>query len=573
MSIQSSTVDPIFFKPKILLIDCDSGIGAMLHDLGLNLSRGSLGRPCTVPRTNELRPVVGEFAFPNASEQEIVIVDFSSGPLLDQPRGSGAVSEFEEGWWAKCLSGVIDPRPLGASLALPLLRPAYSHGAVFIIFAACPSAQDFVLAVRAYERGPVTSRQAFKASMWLFIDALQYLGVTSRSGEEMVADTTSELGRLLSPFLSGSSYDCILNHQKIPDSSAIALNKHDEVVAFATDFATDKRIIVVPQLADKAEFIRKLIVDFLPSRCPEFFPEFGSKKWVHAPEYELPKVLELGQELELARVEYEQNVKALNEQIQAERDQNQWVYDLLTESGDRLVSALKNALRTLGFSQVEDVDTQRDSAGQTRREDLQILDTRPTIIVDVKGLGSVPSDADIQQPGKHALMRIREWNRTDVISLLIVNHERNTPPLHRKAEPFRSEMVSNCEEDKTGLLTTWDLYRLIRGQWKHGWSLEHVKPLFYKSGRIWPVPAHYKLLGTVTKVFTPAFILATEQPLKVGDRVAWEEGLGFSEYTVESLRVSNQAIHSALAGTEVGIRTNPLHEKLKEGRTIYFIRS
>jgi hypothetical protein len=513
--------------------------------------------------------VIGEFSFPNASEQEIIMVDLSTGLPMSQPRGSRLVPDTELGWWAKCSRGIVDPRPLGASQALTDLSTAFNHGAVFVIFAAFPGEQRFMMGQKAYDQGPLQLGKPFEASTWHFIETLRYVSVTSRSGEEMTADTTSELGRLLSSFLPGSSYNCVLEHQLVGVSSVIASTKHGEVVAFATDFASGGRMIVVPQLADKAGFVGRLITDFLPVRCPEFFPEFGSKTWVHAPEYELPDVLELARQSHLARDEYDQRIRVIHDKIEAEQEKNGWMHRLLTESGDELVSAVKEALRVLGFSNVKDVDPERDAQGQTRREDLQILDDVPSVIVDIKGLNGVPKDSDIQQPGKHAMMRMKDWKRTDVISLFIVNQERNIPPLTRGEEPFRPEMVANSEDMNTGLLTTWDLYRMVRGHWDNGWPVEHIKPLFYKSGRILPVPTHYEGLGSVTHSFTNAFTLMLEQKVSVGDRLAWEVGSGFVERTASSLQVNNKSVDSAEPGTEVGIQTNPLHSNLKEGRKIY----
>jgi len=568
MSSQPNPPPKEYEKPKILLIDCHSGISEMLSDMGLNVRKGTFGRPYGVSRCNDLLPVIGEFSLPNASEQEIVVLDLSTGPLLDRPRGAGVVSEFEEGWWARCLAGTIDPRPLGASLALPHFRPVIEHGAVFIIFAAYPHAQEFESALRAYDRGPITSLRRFSASMWHFLDALGPLLITYRTGNEMTADEGSELGRLLSPFLSGSKYECVFPKPLFP---GIARNKHGEVTAFATDFATGMRILVVPQLVDKVEFVRRLITEFLPRKCPEFFPEFGSKTWVHAPEYELPEVLELARQSRLARDEYDQQIRVIDQKIGAEQEKNGWMHRLLTESGDELVSAVREALRVLGFSDVKDVDSERDTQGQTRREDLQILDASPAIIVDVKGLNGVPKDSDIQQPGKHAMMRMNEWKSTDVNSLFIVNQERNIPPLARSDEPFRPEMVTHSEDVKTGLLTTWDLYRMVRGHWENGWPVEHIKPLFYTSGRILPVPTHYEGLGSVTHSFTNAFTLMLERDVKVGDRLAWEVGNGFIQCTVVSLQLNDKSVDSAQSGAEVGIKTDPLHSKLKEGQEIYRI--
>jgi hypothetical protein len=46
-----------------------------------------------------------------------------------------------------------------------------------------------------------------------------------------------------------------------------------------------------------------LIIEFPPALNPEIFPDFGSKKWIHQPAYELPAVLELPHEIQQGRAD------------------------------------------------------------------------------------------------------------------------------------------------------------------------------------------------------------------------------------------------------------------------------
>jgi hypothetical protein len=91
---------------------------------------------------------------------------------------------------------------------------------------------------------------------------------------------------------------------------------------------------------------------------------------------------------------------------------------------------------------------------------------------------------------------MKEWKRTDVKGLSIINHQRHVPALERQF-PFRADLITNAEEHEFGLLTTWDLFRLVRGYLENNWKPEQVKPLFYKNGHIEPIPTHYELLGVI----------------------------------------------------------------------------
>ncbi|MFY9984562.1 MAG: hypothetical protein WAK31_07370, partial [Chthoniobacterales bacterium] len=78
MSADPQLYEPLFRKPKILLLDCDPNIGEALREIGLNVKEGSLGKPYAVAQSPNFLPIEGSFSFPNASEQEIVVTDLTT---------------------------------------------------------------------------------------------------------------------------------------------------------------------------------------------------------------------------------------------------------------------------------------------------------------------------------------------------------------------------------------------------------------------------------------------------------------------------------------------------------------
>src|SRR5436190_7067769 len=83
-------------------------------------------------------------------------------------------------------------------------------------------------------------------------------------------------------------------------------------------------------------------------------------------------------------------IAEIEETIRTERDQNRWLHDLIVETDQALVEAVKKAFEVVGFVKIIDVDKERDREGKTRREDLQVHDKSPTLIVDIKGIGGSP---------------------------------------------------------------------------------------------------------------------------------------------------------------------------------------
>lgn len=223
-------------------------------------------------------------------------------------------------------------------------------------------------------------------------------------------------------------------------------------------------------------------------------------------------------------------IREREEQIAAERAQHGFLHDLLTASGDDLVRAVISALKTVGFCDVRDADADAKAAGETgpMREDVRIMDAAVPVLVEVKGITGKPREASSLQVTKYLAPRMREWDRTDIRGLAIVNHQRNVPALDREHDHvFQADVLSTAEDQGFGLLTTWDLFRLVRGFLAHGWRHHDVAGLFVSSGRIRPVPAHYEVIGLVDGYWEQASALGLRLHsgvLQVGDRLAYEPG-------------------------------------------------
>jgi hypothetical protein len=159
---------------------------------------------------------------------------------------------------------------------------------------------------------------------------------------------------------------------------------------------------------------------------------------------------------------------------------------------------------------VQDADAAAGAAGQAGplREDLRIMDAAVPVLVEVKGITGMPREASSPQVTKYLTPRMREWDRTDIRGLAIINHQRHLPGLDREHEHvFQADVVASAGDQGFGLLTTWDLFRLVRGFLAHGWRHDDVAGLFVASGRVQPVPAHYDLIGVVDGYWAQASAL------------------------------------------------------------------
>jgi hypothetical protein len=472
----SKLVSPRYHHPKILLIDMKDDAETLLKSEGYNVAAGSFGVPYRVQKADQLFPVIINGALPpNFAEQEIFIIDLLPSDPLSQPKGEKHTSPGESDWWGSCSEGMIDPRPRFMEEVKEYLDRIFEHGGVFIIFAdrwCRPRVISGYLGRLSFQK-----ERDIYCHNWGFLSILNGLQVKNDYGEEIsVVGKASPLGQILSEHTQRARFLCTLH----PNESAkwlkapwltFAVSKYGATVAGEIALPGGGWILIFPQLRDQPRFLVKILKDVLPDLSPRLFPQVEGAHWVQRPEYELPEVLELRNRICSIQEAAKQEVIKLEKAIEENRAAMSYLYDLIRETGRPLVQAVKQTLETLGFQSVFDADEQIENAGEggTKREDLQIHDSSPTLLVEVKGISFLPRDSGALQVWKYVAPRMKEWSRTDVQGLAIINHQRNLPALEREHKaPFREDVLTNAQEQQFGLLTTWDLFKLTRSYLKLG---------------------------------------------------------------------------------------------------------
>lgn len=562
-------------KPKILLLDIPDSASTALRSKGFNVSCGTLGKPYKVSKGSGYQALIGEGDAPNHTEQEIVVVDFGYGDLEPGPQGEKHRPDDEPDLWGKCDQGFLDPRARTAIQLKKSFDRIYSNGGVFIVFAD-QKTRIHIQVARSNRYDALYDQNPFPHDVWDLLSEVADMEVRNDHGTEMQGvKTNSHLVRLLAPFLSTGRFTCTLEggYRKKGNWEPLAVNKFGAVVALARCCAAEGSVIVLPQIEDKAALLDILFSTALPEIAPHLFPHIAKGVWTHWPEYELPGVLELKSQQQQVEQRAREEIARLDGELGKERTKHGWIHSLLTGTDAELVDAVNQAFSELGFSRVVDVDVDRDREGKSRREDLQIEDQSPTLVVDVKGIGGFPSDEDALQADKHAAIRMREQKRTDIIGLSIINHQRHLPPLERdNAMPFRKELIDAAEERSLGLMTAWELYRFVRNHRKLGWDCANVKPVFYKKGRIEVIPVHYQLIGTIAKAWTDKFgVVIKYGELRIGERIAIEFPIEFEEVQVDSIQVKDQSVQIASVGDPAGLLWPAGASKLREGMRVFRI--
>jgi hypothetical protein len=561
-------------KPKVFLIDLEDSTTELLRGAGINASAGSFGAPYRVEISSKYEPARNSARLPGYTEQEIIFIDLAIEPA-DEPVGDVAFASDTNGVWIQCNQGVIDPRFRAAALARDGFERIVGAGGVVVAFATSRSGVSAVIG--HLDRRIFYKENDIDIDEWGFLGQLRYVRVSPSHGEEIVvSDPRSLIGRALSEALSGMRYECTLQPNYDPDNrwTPLAKNKFGEIVALSYVEPSGGAVMLLPQVDDKAGLVESLLKNVFPELFPHLYPSIEAGRWTHLPEYELGGVTKLEGEREEAIARHKSAMSKIDADIDAIRAADGWMHDLLTQTGDKLVEAVMAGLAELGFQDVVDMDKIRDREGKQRREDLQVRDISPTLVIDIKGISNFPGDEDAMQAFKHAALIMREQKRTDVYGLSLINHQRHLPPLNRNNDlPFRQELVDVALQNEQGLMTTWDLYRLVVNKRMHSWASDDVRATLYRHGRIHPIPAQYVKVGKVTHVWSHAFGVDIEcGSVVVGDIVAFDFDVFFEENAVESLRVNNAATDSASLGDKTGIPWPDSSSRPKVGMAVYIAR-
>jgi hypothetical protein len=427
-------------------------------------------------------------------------------------------------------------------------------------------------------------RETLSWSPWDLVPQLRSLGVKLDRGEEITPKAIDVLD-VLSEHLSNARYSCTLRRHATDGWVEAAHNKFGDAVAGVLGVAgvdtpegeepSDPGwVVLLPQVKDPGACVVALLDNVLPVLARKLFPESENTSWLQQPPYELPSVIELEAEIAGVRRDAEQRETELRAAVDDSRARDGWMHTLLTGTDDDLVDAVKTALEELGAIDVEKVDDEAETRLHGRsREDLRIRGRSPLVLVEVKGLTTLPKEADSLQVAKYLVPRIKQWERTDIRGLFVVNQQRSLPALDRVNDnAFQEDVLDNAAQQDLGLLTTVDLFRLVRNKRLWGWPPEAVAPLLYSNGRIAPIPLHYELVGAIDGYFERLGVVTvtvTASGFHVGDDLAFILPIDYEQQSVGSMQVDGKDVARAEAGQRVAIRTHLSKAQARNGVQVF----
>jgi hypothetical protein len=567
----------MFERPKVGIIGFASGAASSLRRAGFAAEIGSFGQPYQERTTNYPVGVKLFSSIPYRDELDIIIVNTGPLEISSRPPQVSLPAEGALHWHARPIHGYIDPRPLVMADYRQAFDRLLSHGSVFVVFGTSRESFEYIYGKEGGIYAGFQTQRNIELDNWSFLEVFSNLEIVDRQGSEITFSSSNAISKLLSKYSRDMEYKCAI--EKSSDLiEVLATGKFGEPVAavFKSDKSAGKVILVPQQIFKTADFLLELVQDVLPEYAPELYPDTEEPPWSTKPPYELREVIELDQEADRIEAATDIAIAEIELHIREVREQYGFLHDLLTASDRRLVVAVKQTLEYLGFPDVTDVDELESSgegASALKREDLRIMSGPHPLLIEVKGISTRPKEDDALAVGKYFVRRIREWGDPTVTGLTIINHQRNIPPLQRENDQvFQADTVPNAIENNIGLMTTWDLFRLAVAFKDYKWNPECVRPLFYKIGRIEPIPTDYEQIGKVERIASNLSVVGVtldSGELRTGDRIAFITRERIIEDRVLSLQVDNTSVDIAASGPMTGVKVIGPVERSLDGAILY----
>ena len=234
-----------------------------------------------------------------------------------------------------------------------------------------------------------------------------------------------------------------------------------------------------------------------------------------------------------------------------------YLKQLITESGSKLVNAVKAYLEWLGFENVVDKD-ETVKEGGIKEEDLCFEYKGIFVLVEVKGINGTSTDSECSQIDKIVNRRMRALKTTDVHGVYVVNHQKNIEPIKRQVPPFNDTQIKDAEYQSRTLMFTAQLFSLYSDIENGYITREEAREDFLQSGMAnfrkkftsLGIPYDYHQQDTVICLDLDGSIVSN------GDTLFYKDTLGrLVAVEVESIQQENNTLKSASQG-KTGIKVS-----------------
>jgi hypothetical protein len=558
-------------KPRILTIGLpDEVANALAFKFG-DLKHGWFGRPYRVQRDEKLTWIPFDANLPDLYEQEVFIVDLHRGPLLEKAPRPKQTTDDEIDWWCKKSTGEIDSRPRGAREAQTIIDRALEHNGFLVVFLDAPTSPPEqtlgLVELLRFHPAPLPA-----TTTWSFSKLLDEFDPIPAHGSEFEwIDDEDIWSRALSRVGGAASYRTAFRTWSA-GFTTLAKSKYGDSVAGLYRVDGCPKLLLLPQVADKAELLNRLVNEVLPAELPALFPDATGMRWLDSPDLESSGIASLRAKLVDLRQRFEEDTAAIHAEIDHQREATAFERRLLSETGTPLVKSVVAAFKKLGFADAVEKDDQADEGNL--QQDIEVPGT-PLLLIEVKGIEGLPNEKQVLQVLKYVSRTMKAEKRTDVRGLSVINAQRRIAPGHREVDKiFTSPQRSDASTNDIGLLSTVELFYMIRGVEDSRWPIEFLRSrILNGSGEIRCEPG--PRVAEVVHVYDQAQVLSIETlaSVRVGFRIVLRKDRLFITCRIASIQHKKVALEEAPEGETVGIKLDTAWNDLAnlKGADVYLL--
>jgi hypothetical protein len=492
-TIEAIDTAPKINRPRIIYFNASDEDIQYLEKCPFNIEFSSLGNK--IKLKNDINSgtycLLNHKIPPNLHEFDIIVIDLCNTTVKDfnQIEHTREYISREEESYIFCFypQNVFYPVPFSGSQLKHTLEEMSKKKTIVVVFSYEIEETVYNLA-RKTARGAELIRE-YKFNNYSFspigvlIEKEKY-GTLLNLNDRL---TGSILGNILDKHLEKSKYHLIFKKREIlekneyiedPNFLPLIFNNDKEIVSFAQIF-NKQELYFLPNIANKGNLLTDLISEHFPDRAPELFPFSQMHQWKKEKRYYLPNYEQLLLQKDQIEIKYKESLENINKKIEENEKTYSFLNDILTKTGDGLVHSTAIFLSSIGFRDIKNMD---EIQPENKEEDLQIAFNDRLVIMEIKGIGGMPTDADCLQILKIKLRRCEYLKNFDIDAVFLLNHQRHLPPHDRESIPFSQNQISDAKINKICLLTTLDLYKIYGLINSEIVTREEVYTIFSTSG-------------------------------------------------------------------------------------------
>jgi len=566
-------------KTKICCFDVDQEIIDWLTQ-EFDVFKGSLGSKIQIPKgTGSRVNLLANYEIPsNLHEYDIFIIDLKERgclPYLAVEHEKKSIIDKNNAWYIRLESpeNLFNPIPYGANVLSAKLKEKVDKVPLIIIFQGkketvkyrCINVVDYSCEDSSY----MSNYEYIKN----FREEHPCCGTQIHIADRKLANT------IFSKFVDAKmSYEQTFihpivwneEHQKSElsaDFLPLLVNNNEEIVSYLY-YDKENFEMVLPQVSQKQALLEHIFNVLLYKHFSNYFPTILEKQWINNASYLLPNIANLLQEKEELKQDYDKKIETIDKQIHNNEQQYQFLHELLTETGDKLVQAVIQFLKWLGFENVFGQDQRQ--VDNILEEDVQVdFGENGLLIIEVKGIGGTSTDAECSQIDKIKFRRCEERGKFDVHALYIVNNERHIEPLKRTLPPFNELQIKDAQNSKRGLVYTWQLFNLYFNIENGLLTKEEARNhLLEQIGLVDFTPVGLLELGIPYHYYDKNTVICLEIKdisLRIGDTLVFEKDGRYEMMQIKSLQIDHTSYNEITNG-RVGIKVD---KEVPQHVTIY----